>query len=259
MTTISGAQSVIIVGGGNFGAATALNLVRNYKDKAVTLIDTTPPANPRTASHDINKIVRDDYENILYMRMMIKAMPQWREDSLKESIRNYKELNVTSRAEWLDIDEVRKRFNSAFADSDFKGLDKVIFNPDCGAWYHVDTVEKIVFDEAGACVGVRFKGGDEMRADAVLLCTGARTSLLLAESAPERTELHAGYRVAATGAVSFTGTFAGAQKEKYIGVPVCKTVVPQVKGESISITAEGVIKFNCDISFTNMQIHKASG
>ncbi|KAM0277867.1 hypothetical protein ACHAQH_005499 [Verticillium albo-atrum] len=297
MATISAAQSIIIVGGGNFGAATALNLAKNHKDKTVTLIDTTPLANPRSASHDINKIVRDDYEDILYMRMMMRAMPQWREDKLyaphyhqvgmlradpgnfsKGSMRNYQELNAPSRAEWLDVDEVRKRFNGAFADADFEGVDRVMFNPDCGwaeadkalgavlqaardhgARHRVGAVEKLIFDEAGACVGVRFRGGDEMLADAVLLCTGARTSLLLADSAPERTELHAGQRVEATGAVSFTGTFTGAQKEKYTGVPVCKNVLPQVKGESMGMTAEGVIKFNCDMSFTNMQEHKASG
>ncbi|KAF3358652.1 hypothetical protein VDGD_01565 [Verticillium dahliae] len=297
MADITQAQSIIIVGGGNFGAATALSLAKSHKDKVVTLIDTTPLANPRAASHDINKIVRDDYADILYMRMMVKAMQQWREDKLYTeyyhqvgmlradpgnfsdgSMRNYKKLNVQSRAEWLDVDEVRRRFNGAFADGAFEGLDKVMYNPDCGwaeadkalgavlqaaqaegARHHVGDVEKLIFNEGGACVGVQFRGGDEMRADAVLLCTGARTPLLLADSAPDRAELHAGHRVEATGAVSFTGRFTGAQKDKYTGVPVCKNVLPQVKGESMGMTAEGVIKFNCDMSFTNMQLHKPSG
>ena len=76
-------NSVVIVGAGNFGAGTALSLAQ--RGVRVTLLDTAAFPSPRAASHDINKIVRDDYPDLLYMRMMVKAMPMWRSSDLYKS------------------------------------------------------------------------------------------------------------------------------------------------------------------------------
>ncbi|KAF7532670.1 hypothetical protein G7Z17_g13610 [Cylindrodendrum hubeiense] len=137
-------SSVLIIGAGNFGAATALSLVKKG-DVKVTLVDTAAYPNPRAASHDINKIVRDDYPDRLYMRMLATAMPLWRQDELykpwyhevgmlradstsfgEESIASYRDMGIPNNSELLPVDEVRRRWNGALATADFKGVDQIL-------------------------------------------------------------------------------------------------------------------------------------
>lgn len=263
----SDVPSVLIVGAGNFGAATALSLARRGGFK-VTILDTAPYPNPRAASHDINKIVRDDYPDKLYMRMLIRAMPMWRADKLyspwyhevgmlradasdfgEKSVASYRAVGVANEAEFLSVDEVRKRWNGVYATANFGSLDKVLYNPtvgyaeadkalqavmqaavDLGVEYVVGEMKSLDLGADGRCVGIELANGDTLRADKVLLCTGARTGSLLAQSAPENKQLHIGDRLVATGAVSFYSKLQGEQKEKFACIPVLKNCLPEVKG-----------------------------
>lgn len=263
----SHSSSVLIIGAGNFGAATALSLMKKGNVK-VTLVDTAAYPNPRAASHDINKIVRDDYPDRLYMRMLAKAMPLWRQDELyktwyhevgmlradstsfgEESIASYRDMGVANDSELLPVDEVRRRWNGALATADFKGVDHILYNPsvgfaradlalgavvqaavDLGAEYVVGEVSTLEFGDEGQCTGVKLLSGATLSADKVLLAAGARTASLLAQSAPDRVQLHAGNRLLATGAVSFHAKLHGAQKDKFASIPVLKNCLPQVKG-----------------------------
>jgi len=173
-------------------------------------------------------------------------------------------------------DKVRAAW-PAFATTDFEGLDRVRYNPNCGWVDAADSLEAVrqhvvnagatlvvgkvttlLFDTAGGCTGVRLGNGDELNGT-VVLCTGARTAALLAESAPERKEIHAAHRLAATGAVSFTLKAEGDQKDKFRGIPVLKNTLPSVKGESMSMTPDGTLKFNCDMAFLYNQFHTPTG
>ena len=259
--------SYLIIGAGNFGAATALTLAKRGNTK-VTLIDTTAYPNPRAASHDVNKIVRDDYPDKLYMRMLIKAMPKWRNDELystfyhevgmlradasdfgDESMAAYKAMGIPNDSEYLPVDEVRRRWNGAFATANFDSLDKILFNPtvgyaeadkalgavvqaavDEGVEYVVGVMRKLNIDAGGQCTGITLETGEVLRADKILLATGARTAALLAHSAPENKQLHVGERVVATGAISFYAKLFGERKERFAPIPVLKNCLPQVKG-----------------------------
>ncbi|KAL6361822.1 hypothetical protein LRP88_05298 [Fusarium phalaenopsidis] len=289
--------SLLIIGAGNFGAATALSLLRKDANAKVTIVDTAEYPNPRAASHDINKIVRDDYPDKLYMRLLKKAMPLWRQDDLykkwyhevgmlradatsfgEDSIASYRDMGISNDSEMLPVDEVRRRWNGAFATADFKGVDRILWNPsvgfaeadkalgavvqaavDLGAEYVVGEMAKLELGAGGQCTGVVLSDGRTLRADQVLMCTGARTAPLLAQSAPDRPQLHAGDRLLATGAVSFYAKLHGAQKDKFSTIPVLKNCLPQVKGEGMSILDDGTIKFNCDLCFTNFQVFPATG
>lgn len=288
-------NSVIIVGGGNFGAGTALALAE--RGVRVTLLDTAAFPNPRAASHDINKIVRDDYPDLLYMRMMAKAMPKWRSHDLyksfyhetgmlradpsnfgQESIAAYEKLGIDNECEMLPVDEVRQRWNGLFATADFDGLDEILYNPnvgfaeadkalaavvqagiDLGVEYLVGEMDTLAFGLQGQCIGVTLKSGDTILADKVLMATGARTEPLLAQSAPMNKKLHSGDRVLATGAISFYAKLHGEKKAKFAPIPVLKNCLKQVKGEGMSILEDGTIKFNCDMCFTNYQDFPATG
>lgn len=259
--------SVLIIGAGNFGASTALSLLRKGNVK-VTIVDPAAYPNPRAASHDINKIIRDDYPDKLYMRLLKRAMPLWRDDELyksfyhevgmlradastfgEESIASYREMGIPNKSELLPVAEVRCRWNGAFETADFNGVDKVLWNPnvgfgeadkalgavvqaavDLGAEFIMGEVTTLDFGSEDQCVGVTLKDGTELRADKTLLAAGARTASLLAQSAPEKPLLHAGERLLATGAVSFFAKLHGAQKDKFSTIPVLKNCLPQVKG-----------------------------
>ncbi|RDA84603.1 hypothetical protein CP532_6037, partial [Ophiocordyceps camponoti-leonardi (nom. inval.)] len=282
--------SFLIIGAGNFGAATALTLAKRGGSR-VTLVDSAAYPNPRAASHDVNKIVRDDYPDMLYKRMLIKAMPKWRGDELYspfyhevgmarvdesnfgvESIAGYKEMGIANASEFLPVDEVRRRWNGAFATSNFGDVTTVLYNPsvgfaeadkaleavvqaavDHGVEFVEASVEKLDFDSSGRCIGVTLKGeGGTLRADKILLAAGARTPTLLARSAPDNKDLHVGPRVVATGAISFHAQLTGEQKDKFSTIPVVKNCLAEVKGEGMSILKDGTIKFNCDMCFTNI-------
>ncbi|KAF2456601.1 sarcosine oxidase [Lineolata rhizophorae] len=291
------ARSFVIVGAGNFGAATALELVTQHPMADVALIDTSPFPNPQAASHDINKIIRPDYSDPAYTRLMAEAMPLWRASPLYSAFYHetgvlradpshfsdacfdsYDVVGSKTAATWLSVDEVRRRWNGVFRHANLDGVDKCYWNPKSG-WaeadraleavirdavsrgvrYYSDGVQTLLIGADGTCRGVRLKSGAEMLADSVVLSAGARTALLLAESAPDNREIQAGDRIVATGAVSFYATLEGVVRDKFREVPVFKSCLKQAKGESISLASNGILKFNCDLSFTNMGYHVASG
>jgi sarcosine oxidase/L-pipecolate oxidase len=260
--------SYLIIGAGNFGAATALSLIKQEGTTKVTLVDTTQFPNPRAASHDVNKIVRDDYPDKLYMQMLKKAMPMWRNDELyktwyhevgmlradpsdfgEESMAAYKEMGIPNDSHFLTVKEVRERWNGSFATANFDGLEKILYNPtvgfavadkalgavvqeavDQGVEYVLGVMTKLNIGATGKCTGVTLQSGETLHADKILLATGARTAALLAQGAPEHPQLQAGNRLLATGAVSFYARVQGAQKEKLSPIPVLKNCLPQVKG-----------------------------
>ncbi|OAA33905.1 sarcosine oxidase [Beauveria brongniartii RCEF 3172] len=279
--------SVIIVGAGNFGAATALSLAK--KGFRVSLVDIVQYPSPRAASCDINKIVRDDYPDELYMRMMLKAMPLWRNDPLyrpwyyetgllragpsafwEDSIESYRICGINNACEILPIEEVRKRWNRVFATADFEGVDKVLYNPsvgiaeadkalkavaqaavDVGVEYVIGEMDELQFGPLGECVGILLSSGKILMADRVLMATGARTAPLLAKSAPDNKLLHAGDRTFAAGAVSFCAKLSGELREKFRGIPALIKCLGVTKGDGMSILADGTLKLNCDLCFTN--------
>lgn len=258
---------ILIIGAGNFGAATALSYIQKG-DYKVTLMDTAGYPNPRAASHDINKIVRDDYPDALYMRMLLKAMPIWRKHKMyspwyhevgmlradasgfgDKSIAAYKAMGSSNESHFLPVEEVRRRWNGAFATADFGKLQNILYNPevgfaeadkalgavvqsaiDHGVKYVLGEMISLTFDTDGKCTGVELKSGELIYADKILLATGARTGALLAQSAPKNKKLHIGDRLLATGAVSFHAKLHGKQKKKFESIPVLKNCLSQVKG-----------------------------
>ncbi|GJC87551.1 L-pipecolate oxidase [Colletotrichum liriopes] len=288
-------KAFIIVGGGVFGLSTVIWLLKRYPNCTIILIDFTELSNPKAASHDISKILRDDYPNACYAPLAIEAMSSWRADSLfkpfyhevgvlradpgshnEKAQSTHHSLGHDSGASWMTPGEVRAAW-PAFGTADFEGLDRVRYNPRCG-WVEaansleavrqhvinagarlvVGEVKTLLLDTNGDCTGVRLATGVELNGT-VVLCTGARTAALLAESAPDRKEIHAAHRLVATGAVSFTLKVEGEQKERFESIPVLKNTLPSVKGESMSMTPDGTLKFNCDMSFIYSQFHDPTG
>ncbi|KAH7113429.1 hypothetical protein EDB81DRAFT_873546 [Dactylonectria macrodidyma] len=185
-------SSTLIIGASNFGAATALSLKKG--DVKVTLVDSVAYPSPRAASHDIKKIVPDDYPNRLYMRMLAKAMPRADSTSFgEESIASYRDMGIANDSELLPVEKVRRRWNGALATADFKGVDQILYK------------SRVVFAEADKALGavVQAASSLEFGDDDQSRCTGVKLW-------DDRT-LHAHKVLLATAAISFYAKVRGAQ------------------------------------------------
>lgn len=76
--------SVLIVGAGEFGAATACSLLKSGRYGKITVLDraTTLPAMD-AASCDINKVVRYDYIDPMYSNLAMEAIKEWQKPEWK--------------------------------------------------------------------------------------------------------------------------------------------------------------------------------
>ena len=77
-------QSYLIVGGGVFGVSTAYTLIQKYPNASITIVDRDPydGDNRVAASWDWNKVVRADYDDLLYCRLALEAQDIFESDPL---------------------------------------------------------------------------------------------------------------------------------------------------------------------------------
>lgn len=260
--------SYLIVGAGIFGASTALQLKAAEPRSKVTLIDRSPYPCPYGASYDLNKIVRDYYTNKFYMRLANEAQQQWRNADMWKSfyhetglfvaddtglgrtvIQNYQDLHIDHRSEMITPEEVVKRWDGVYKDAKLDGVGEIFWNAGCG-WadasgalqytikaaiesgvtYKEGEMTSLLLDESQSCYGVRLKGESELLADHVILCTGAHTAKLLADSAPQREELQVNNRVLAVGVVAAYVRLTSQQMERFRLMPAYVGAMPDVKG-----------------------------
>ncbi len=71
-------STVVVVGGGVFGATAALEL--RTRGHAVTLVDPGPLPHPDASSTDISKVIRADYgSDVFYARLVRQCIDRWHE------------------------------------------------------------------------------------------------------------------------------------------------------------------------------------
>ncbi|EGP87389.1 uncharacterized protein MYCGRDRAFT_109694 [Zymoseptoria tritici IPO323] len=222
--TPSPKHTYLIIGAGVFGVSTALHLIRRYPTASVTLLDRDAyDATTRVAaSWDWNKVVRADYDDLIYCRLGLEAQdifrsdPLWkpyfhetgifwicRSDYAQEVMDNYKKLGREADLKAVPIEEARKLYGGMFDDADYNGVKEVLVNKtsgwaaagDClravtkealrlGVEYIVADVAALEFNEAKTrCTGVRTTNGQIVTATHTILSTGAFTPKLLEQSA----------------------------------------------------------------------------
>ncbi|KAH8895952.1 FAD dependent oxidoreductase [Thozetella sp. PMI_491] len=232
-------DSFIIVGSGVFGASTALYLVRKHPNAHTRLIDRDAYTAPTrvAASWDWNKVVRADYNDIVYTRLALEARELWKNDAVwrdfyhesgiywisktgfaETVMKNFEELGVDANLQSCPVDEAKAMYNGVFSDADYSGVKNVLLNKisgyadakealrntiqmavSLGVEYTEAEVSALVLEDgdAGACKGVSTHDGRTFEANHIILSTGAYTMKLLADSAPYRPSLHAGKRIIA--------------------------------------------------------------
>ena len=264
----SAQPSYLIVGAGIFGASTALHLKTAEPKAQVTLLDRTPYPCPYGASFDLNKIVRDYYADKLYMKLANEAQQKWRNEDEWRSfyretglfvadesglgrkiIQNYEELHMDHSSELISPEEVRRRWHGVYKGANLDGVNEIFWNAGCG-WadaagalqytiktavergvtYKEGEVASLLIDNNKSCYGVLFKDESRTVSDKVILCTGAHTAKILADSAPRWEDLQIGGRMTATGVVAAYIRLAPQQMEKFKAMPIYVGAMPDVKG-----------------------------
>lgn len=211
----------LIVGAGIFGLSTAYNLAQRTTDPStIIVLDRASPPSEHAASTDINKIIRADYSNPLYMELGLEAIQAWQNNplfkdeevyhqtgwimcdelgsDLGERIRqNFQTFNLDPMQEFKE-DDIRRNWDGLLEDADLSPFGSFYFNPlagwaDAGRALEVMAREiqrmgvRYVIGEAEQLVlgeskvkGVQTKSGDIIIATKVVLCTGAWTNSLIA-------------------------------------------------------------------------------
>ncbi|KAK9349645.1 FAD dependent oxidoreductase [Lipomyces doorenjongii] len=77
MTPPSKDARIVIVGAGAFGLSTAYYLLASGYS-SITILDRTTPPVPDGSSVDISRIVRADYDDIVYANMVVEALELWK-------------------------------------------------------------------------------------------------------------------------------------------------------------------------------------
>lgn len=258
----SNRPSYIIVGAGVFGVSTAYHLIQKYPHASVTLVDRDAyDAESRVAaSWDWNKVVRADYDDIVYCQLALEAQdifesdPLWkpffhqtgiywlcRSEYAQDVIDNYKKLGRKAELAAVPIDEARKMYGGLFDDADYTDVKEVLVNKtsgwgaagDClravtrkvlelGVKYITAEVATLQCDGSGRCHGVKTETGEVLTASYVVLCTGAFTPKLLELSAERSgvTDLRAGPRIVAGGITTGMTKLDDRSYERFAAMPV---------------------------------------
>ena len=185
--------SYLIVGAGVFGVSTAYHLIKKYPNASITLVDRDAyDADSRVAaSWDWNKVVRADYDDIIYCQLGLEAQdifesdPLWqpyfhktgifwtcRSEYAQAVIENYKKLGRKADLFAVPVAEARRMYGGLFEDADYSDVMEVLINKtsgwaaagDClravtkecfrlGVKYVQAEVKTLVFDKSRQCRG----------------------------------------------------------------------------------------------------------
>lgn len=278
---MSSSQSYLIIGAGVFGVSTALHLIKKYPNAQITILDRDAyDAETRVAaSWDWNKVVRADYDDLVYCRLGIEAQDVFKSDPLfqpyfhetgiywmcrsdyaQEVIDNYVKLGRKADLKAVPVAEAKKLYGGIFQDADYTNVKEVLVNQtsgwaaagDCltavtkraielGVNYKVGEVQTLTFDSTGRCTGAKTTAGDELTARQVVLSTGAYTAKLLEHSAATtgNINLRAEGRIVAGGITTGMVKLDDESYKRFAKMPV------GVQGYTAEIGAQHLLAHEC--------------
>lgn len=184
-------NSYLIVGAGVFGVSTAYTLIRKYPNASITIVDRDAyDADSRVAaSWDWNKVIRADYDDLIYCKLALEAQDIFESDPLYQPffhktgiywmcrtdyatqvVENYKKLGRKAELEAMSVKEARRLYGGLFEDADYTDVRDVLVNKtsgwanagdalravtkkciELGVKYVVAETESLTFDRSGRC------------------------------------------------------------------------------------------------------------
>ncbi|KAM5349462.1 hypothetical protein ACJ41O_005967 [Fusarium nematophilum] len=212
-------SAILIIGAGTFGISTAYHLAkRGYSN--VTCIDRHPWPSLDSAGHDLNKIIRTEYDEPMYTQLALEALDAWRgpewngifhetgrivtttgdkraEEFLRQSYENLKKAGQSKKLELVQgrdqIVQHVPQLKNAVGIEHWKGL----FNS-LGGWAHSRKALEKWAAEAEQ-MGVKFVSGPKGTMMSLELDpSGAMTGIRVASGHV----LHADHYILSTGAAS---------------------------------------------------------
>jgi len=212
------------------------------------------------ASWDWNKVVRADYDDIVYCQMALEAQDIFESDPLwqpyfhktgifwmcrsayaQEVIDNYKKLGRKADLAAVPVAEARKLHDGLFEDADYTDVTEVLVNKtsgwaaagDClravtkrclelGVKYVTAEVTALQFDRANRCTGLKTSSKNVLKASHIILSTGAYTPKLLelAAASSARADLSAGDRIVAGGITTGMTKLTDESYGRFANMPV---------------------------------------
>lgn len=202
---------LLIIGSGVFGSSTALFLIRSVPNCHVLLDDWQLYSNQSAPSYDANRIIRTEYEDLIYLELALRAREIWTSDplyskffhaceqvSLEDSdtahtiFQHFRRLGVEREPRMMSVNEMRSRHPNFFDGMALEGLEEVYVNPNSG-WVEATpalemviktavsegvkamqaTVTNLTFDDLGNCTGAQTDDGQTLSASHTILATGA--------------------------------------------------------------------------------------
>lgn len=182
-------DTILIVGAGIFGVSTAYHLAQQATDPSrIILLDrAAPPSNNAlAASSDINKIIRADYSNQLYMELGFEAIEAWKSlsffhdagvyhqsgwiamdekgsDTLQRIRENFRNSSHNHDAALTDMteDEVRRAWGGVLNRTDCTPFGSYYFNQSAG-WADAGKALQLMLQEA-IKLGIRYESGEANR------------------------------------------------------------------------------------------------
>jgi sarcosine oxidase/L-pipecolate oxidase len=165
----------------------------------------------------------------------------------------YKKLGAEEEYRLVGVEEAVKEFDGVFEDADYRDVAEILVNKssgwaeakealaatvkaavDAGVEYVETDVTTLRFSqEFGRCQGVLSRSGESFPATHTILCTGAGTAVLLANSAPNHEPLHVGNRMIAAAICTGLSNLSAEDRERFANVPVCCQEVLPGRGKCV--------------------------
>lgn len=167
----------------------------------------------------------------------------------KRIIENYAKLGEPSEAKIVSLKELKTYFDGLFKDADESDVHDCYVNSRCG-WaeaatalqavigasvkngvhYEEASISRLLLNSDGACTGVQDRDDRTFEASKIILCTGAGTAKLIADSAPNRREIQVQNRIIAAAVISGTVKLTPAQAQEYKSTPIWIHSVGKIVG-----------------------------
>ncbi|KAF2174959.1 sarcosine oxidase-like protein [Zopfia rhizophila CBS 207.26] len=287
-------NSYNIVGAGVFGASAALHIIRKYPHARIRIFDRQPFPCTLAASWDWNKVIRADYTDLLYMRLALEAKELWSNDPLFKPfyhedgmfwisdtnlahtvVENYKKLGADNGYALLSGEAAKEAYNGIFHDADYTGVSEVLINRNSGWAEAKEALEETIQSAVNAgvqyieadvrsllvrhdhCLGVITTAGKVFSASHTIICTGAGTAKLLANTFPKRKELQVGDRLVAAAICTGVARLNENDCEGFLNTPVCfRAGLMIALGGCLPPTPSNELKFWRDVTFRNTIRHE---